>query len=520
MDQFVEFSIEDVDFTTDRAKDIFDSIILDDVLEDMGIQTVQKRTNACYNCGSLDFIEDTINGMIVCPCGQVIDDIIEMDAEGFNNDDGMHSRCTMVHNKLLPQSSLGTSVNVSGKLRKLQIWCSMPYRERSNNLVYKQIDEVCDLRRIPKIASYDAKLICKKVNSKQHVKNGNIGKTIITRGRNRSGIIAGALLIACRKNNVTRSSREMATYFGIEEADVNKGQSKVMMMLRGDPVIRDFGTTNVSDFIERKCIEMRIRNAYVGKAVTISKNIEKLGMASNHTPYAVAAASILLMADIEGLTHITKKMLSRHFSSLTDVTIGKTYNEFQHRREILVSDAITDNIMKRINEKRKHRTITKEVAQKMRDFGVSTDKYIIEGEEHLFDQSKAVASDDDNETEDSSHTNYTDCTNDADITKRHDGDDEFTIEDMRDIVREIKQQLDAEQYADAEQYQQYLEESRESREMVIEYILDYPETLSIEDFDREFFKNVICDGSDKLDEIAALIKAAKPKITKKTKVSL
>jgi hypothetical protein len=138
----------------------FENTSLDDLLEDLGFIVFNKREDMCNNCGSdkTNSVSDSTKGIILCYCGQVIDYIIDNSAEKRYNDEGT-ARCAVMHNTLLPQSSLGTSVHVSGKLRKLQTWCAMPYKERSNNILYKKIDAICDENKILKMVEFDAKLI-------------------------------------------------------------------------------------------------------------------------------------------------------------------------------------------------------------------------------------------------------------------------------------------------------------------------------------------------------------------------
>ena len=473
----------------------FQDMTFDNILEGIGIMIESKTDNSCPGCGSFDFVEDSARGMIVCKCGQVIDDIIDDGAEKrFYDDEDGPARCAVPHNKLLPQSSLGTTVNVSGKLRKLQTWCAMPYKERSNNILYKRIDAICTEFKIPGMVKYDAQLICMKVSIKEHSTGDNAGKPIITRGRNRAGIVAGCLYIACRKNRkYARSAREIADYFNINEANINKGVSAIQSILKDDPIIKDIGTCNVTDFIKRKCDEIRIRNVNALKAMTIGNNIERLGIASNHTTYALAAASILLMADIDGLTHITKKFLSEYFSKLTDVTIGKTYNQVQNLREILISDAITVEILRRINLKRKRRVITKEVAQKMRDFDVDTSKYIIEGEEN-----NSVGTTTNNlELSDKLTDEDTDSINDSPHQIINEYDFDITMDDICELVLEIRSEMESAQMKTGEEREILEAELLEKRNMVIQFVKEYPETLDQKGIDVDFFLNEFCTIQDR-----------------------
>jgi len=485
----------------------FNSMAFDDMLDEIGVTIERVDPNSCFNCGSTKFVEDFTRGIVVCGCGQVVDSLINYENEKtFFEDDEGKARCSIMHNKLLPQSSMGTALNIKGKLRKLQIWCSMPYKERSNNILYKKIDAVCSTYKIPQTVKYDAQVICQKVSNRLHTKGFNKGKPIITRGRNREGIVGGSLYISCRKNGCARSAREISEYFGIEEADINKGVSAIVCILKGDPIVRDIGTSKVTDFIKRKCDELRIKNIDAVTAITIGRNLDRLGLASNHTTYALAAGAILLMADINKIEHIDKNVLSEHFSQLTSVTIGKTYNQIQNKRDILVDDVITTDIVRRIKEKRKIRTISKEVYTKMVEFNVDTSKYVVEGEQikqkpQIMSKVKSTVDDDDDNADltdtDSDRTDHTDHTDHT----IHIVADQLGPEDIRDIITIIKEQTSRLELSrstmDGTEYAEYANSISMYKAMIIEYIEEYPETLKLEGIDRGYFLKKICTVSQK-----------------------
>jgi hypothetical protein len=81
---------------------------------------------------------------------------------------------------------------------------------------------------------------------------------------------------------------------------------------------------------------------YILKAINISKNIEKLDFVSTHTPYSVAAASILLMANTNNLDCINKKKISMLFE-ISEVTLNKTYKKLEEYKSIILNNDTTNN---------------------------------------------------------------------------------------------------------------------------------------------------------------------------------
>lgn len=346
------------------------------------------KKHGCTECGSTDFIEDYAKGMIFCSCGNVIETTLfdsGVERRNYDGEDTDMFKGGMVYNKLLPQSSLGTRVTARGRIKKLHIWVAMPYKERSDNIMFKRIHAVCQKHNIYKKIEDDAKIMCKRMSGTTHKTGKNKGKPIITRGFNRSGIVAACLFIACRRNDETRSVKEIAHYFEITEKDVNKGIRSLLAILDDDEIVKDIGTSKVVHFIRRKCDELHIQKKYTDEAYTIANNIDKLNVGSNHTTYSLAAASIMLTAEIYKLNNITKKQLSQTFCGLSDVTIGKTYNQIKDLRDILTNNRLVEEIKQEILKQKNKKIITQEVYDKMIQMGIDTSKYVLKGHENEYD---------------------------------------------------------------------------------------------------------------------------------------
>lgn len=331
----------------------------------------------CTYCNNTTFIEDYINGIITCICGQIIDYIIDNREEIHINNDNT-SKDRLCYNRLLPQSSLCTSFNTYGKLRKLHIWSFMPYKERDDNLMYKRIHNVCYTYKIAKKLNEDAKILYKTISASVHKSGKNKGKPIITRGFNRAGIVAGCVFIVCKQNDDTRSIKEIAHYFNISEKDVNKGLRSMQRILNDNTISKDIYSSKVIHFIKRKCDELHIKNTHSDIAHTMAVNIDKLNIASNHTSYSLAAACILLMVNITNYNTINKKMISSVFLGLSDVTISKTYSQIKILKNILISDSLVNKIIDEIKNQNKKYIITQTIYDQMVRFNVDVSKYTVD----------------------------------------------------------------------------------------------------------------------------------------------
>jgi len=338
---------------------------------------INKRTENCTSCGSSKIMNDTTNGIIVCTdCGQVLDDLLDYNPEWkhYEDDDKNNGRCGVPINKLLPQSSLGTSIAGNGltRLKMIHSWNAMPYRERSLNYVFKSIQEKCAKNKILKCVELDAQIMYKTVSECKHLKGKNKGKYVITRGVNRVSIIAACVFFACRRKSVTRTPKEIADIFKISCMEMNRGCKNFLKMIKIKKFDLHMGTCSAEHFVRRYCNQLHIKTHYADEAVKLSQNIEKLNIASAHTPYSIAAACILLMANINKLLSITKKKLSQQFN-VSEVTIAKTYKKIEPYRDIIVDTTATEKIWKKVDSQKDSYNVSPEMLERMKKFGLAPD---------------------------------------------------------------------------------------------------------------------------------------------------
>jgi len=333
--------------------------------------------DACPNCSVNDSVfEDVELGIIICKnCGQVIDNLMDSGPEWRNYEDGGKkdaSRCSIPVNKLLPQSSLGTSMagNCKSRMRTIQMWSRIPYRERSLNNVFKIIQEKCLQGNILKCIEDDAKILYKKISECKHVKGRNKGKFIIIRGKNRKSLIAACLFFACRKNNKTRSPKEIADLFDLKYTEINKGCKNFLKFMKLRKMDLGIGISQPEHFVIRFCNELRIKTQYIDQAVKIAQNITKLNVASVHTPFSTAISSILLMAEINNLKIITKKKLALKFK-VSEVTITKTYKKLEQYKKILLDDKLIDTLIVQIKKSKENEAIPSNVLERFKKFNIT-----------------------------------------------------------------------------------------------------------------------------------------------------
>uniref|UniRef100_A0A6C0EDD5 Transcription initiation factor IIB n=1 Tax=viral metagenome TaxID=1070528 RepID=A0A6C0EDD5_9ZZZZ len=369
----------DLDIDNISIDEYFDGI---DFNEKVNTTTEFKNLNnfddkTCEHCGSSDLIDN--EGSIICTkCARVQDNVIDYNPEWRDYDDGKPSmnRCSQVTNVLLPQSSLGLKFVApqGSNLQRIHIWNAMPYKERSLNNVFKIITKVCTENNIKKNVQDDAKIIYKIAND---CKDMSDKKVVITRGKNRKGIIAAAVLLACKRNNQTLSPKEIASIFDLKHSEISRGDRNLRELLQQKKFNTNFNATKPEHFVFRYCDSHvpKLKNEYTEQAVKIAKNIERLNIASDHTPFSVAAASVLIMSELNGITKIlTKKMLAERFN-VSEVTIGKIYKKLSKYKHLLQDDVAVDGLLEKINNIQKTSSIIDDqIKERMKKFGLSVDE--------------------------------------------------------------------------------------------------------------------------------------------------
>jgi transcription initiation factor TFIIIB Brf1 subunit/transcription initiation factor TFIIB len=225
----------------------------------------------------------------------------------------------------------------------------MVYKERSLNVVFEQITQICSKNNIPKIIVDTAKILYKKISDCKHKNGNNIDKQIIIRGENRISIIAACLFRACEMNKNPRNVKEIAEMFGLEEKKVTRGKKqfdKIMKNVDDNSLRLDQMKTNTpEDFIRRHASKLKISKNNTDIAVRIAHNCCKMKLASDHNPQSIAAGSVLLMVNYRDLD-IEKKRIAKLFGT-SDVTVSKIYNKIAPFVDALVDDDATNHIIEK-----------------------------------------------------------------------------------------------------------------------------------------------------------------------------
>ena len=241
----------------------------------------------------------------------------------------------MIVNEFLPKSSLGSVIKNSSigsknwynmnKMRRYHQWNAMPYKERSLYNDFQKLQSKAKVAGIPTSIIQEAKKYYKFIT-----------ETKISRGANRSALIASSVYEACKKNNVPRSAKEIAEIYGIKRSDMTKGCKsflEIMSMGKNKTNYYKMKATSALDFIGRYCSNMEMSNELTKLCFEITKRAIDSNIADDNTPPSIAAGCIYLVISVT-LQSISKNEVS-NACNVSEVTISKCYKKLYKYRHYL-----------------------------------------------------------------------------------------------------------------------------------------------------------------------------------------
>ncbi len=331
----------------------------------------------CSRCNSSEFVEDYSLGIVVCNCGEVINNLYDYSPDNKSYDDDSKQetkRYNKVTNELLPLSSLGTKLpyNIRGNLQKLQNWGAMPYRERSLYNDFKLINEKCEKLNLSKNIQQSANIFYAAAKSCKHQSGDNAGKHIITRGKNNKGIQGGSIWIACKKNNIPISTKDIAELCGLTIKELNKGIRSLIKLLGIKNMPVQINVIGSEEYVRKYCTEMNIKDEYTNQAIKIARNIDKLNIITEHTQFSIAATSVLIMAELNSITSMTKKSLKTMFG-VSNVTISKAYKKLEKIKHLLIDDDKIGKLVDKLNKLNEETQLSDDIIKRMNKFGINND---------------------------------------------------------------------------------------------------------------------------------------------------
>lgn len=283
-----------------------------------------KHNPHCIECGSFNLIKD--HGHSICrECGTDLGPVLQSDEGSMYHDSdksGTTHRLSGGTNSLLQKSSLGTSIGGGSyrfqSMMRYHRYNSMPYKERSQWKVFKQIKTICEEAFIPKSISDEAQRLYKKIS-----------ESCNTRGKHRQGLIASCLFYACKYEGVPRTSKEIANLFHVEYQDLTKAMKKFRELIHSTKDQSSISTA--LDYVPRFCDTIGFTREQLQIAECMVAKCYILNILPECTSISLAATIMYCLNEL--IVHnknITKTNISK-LCGLSEVTILKCYRKLQQQ---------------------------------------------------------------------------------------------------------------------------------------------------------------------------------------------
>jgi transcription initiation factor TFIIB len=320
---------------TEDMWSILNSFKINDDIDNSSIIVCQhdlsgRDGRVCLHCHSDDIILE--EAIYTCrECGSINDRYIDMTAEWrfYGSEDSKTvdpTRCGLPQSHLMPESGLGSIIGRNVKesyemklIRKYHMWNSMSYKERSLYNIFDNITVNAINNGIATSIIEEAKMFYKKVSESK-----------ISRGENRSGLIASSIYMSCKSNKVPRSTKEIAKIFNLKTKTMTKGCKKFQDVMK-----MNMESTCADDFIQRFCSKLGLDNEIRELCQDIVQKADELCIVSENTPPSISAGSIYLCNVVCGLGISKKDMATA--CELSQVTLSKCYKKLYDHRSMLFS---------------------------------------------------------------------------------------------------------------------------------------------------------------------------------------
>lgn len=302
----------------------------------------------CFLCKSETLVIQSNDGYIVCDsCGAVNTQLIDKQQDqntALAEGSGI--------NMYLPKSSLGTSITGGRhmKLRLVNDWWKWVYKEKTFYDDKRIIETLSRTAGLTQAVIDNSLNLYKRLSETRHHQGKNTGKYVIIRGVNRRAIMAASVYYGARLQRQPKSPKEIADMFDLEIGQMTRGCKKFTDMVDLTSLMKSTEKNDVYNYVQSYCYRANLGLDYANKALEIVRNMQKLQLATNHQPPAVAATTLLLVQEFYGQRNspVVKKSEMAEIFKVSEVTITKTFKEVYPWSRILTNSEIVDEYMKEI----------------------------------------------------------------------------------------------------------------------------------------------------------------------------
>lgn len=269
-------------------------------------------------------IEDYRAGDQICPeCGLVVGDrVIDVGTEWrtFSNEKANSDPCRVgaAENPLLNGSDLTTVIGpaVGGSSSGANGYQNRRSTNSSDRVLikaFREINNMADRINLPKTIVDHANIIFKQLHE---------GKNL--RGRSNDASAAACVYVACRKEGVPRTFKEICAVSKTSKKEIGRSFKLVLKALE-----TSVGVITTGDFMSRFCSNLGLPASVQKAATHIARIAVDLDIVPGRSPISVAAAAIYMASQASEHKKTHKEI--GDVAGTADVTIRQSYKLMQPR---------------------------------------------------------------------------------------------------------------------------------------------------------------------------------------------
>ncbi|CCD74279.1 Transcription initiation factor IIB [Caenorhabditis elegans] len=264
-------------------------------------------------------IEDHRAGDLVCPaCGLVVGDrLVDVGTEwrSFSNERSGNdpSRVGAPENPLLSGGDLSTTIAVGfggsdsdNSLANAQRK-SMNNTDRQMTAAMSLIREMSERIHLPRNIQDSASRIFKDVLESKAL-----------RGKNNEAQAAACLYIACRKDGVPRTFKEICAVSRVSKKEIGRCFKIIVRSLE-----TNLEQITSADFMSRFCGNLSLPNSIQAAATRIAKCAVDMDLVAGRTPISIAAAAIYMASQASAEKRSAKEI--GDVAGAAEITVRQTY---------------------------------------------------------------------------------------------------------------------------------------------------------------------------------------------------
>ncbi|GMT10765.1 hypothetical protein PFISCL1PPCAC_2062, partial [Pristionchus fissidentatus] len=274
---------------------------------------------SCPNHPGAHLVEDHRAGDVICPeCGLVVGDrLVDVGTEwrSFSNErSGTDpSRVGAPENPLLGSSDLSTSIAVGFGSSEGDQSLANAQRKSMNNLDRQMTQAMSVIREMSERIH-----LAKSIQDQAARTFRDVLDTKVLKGKNSEAQAAACLYIACRKEGVPRTFKEICAVSRVSKKDIGKCFKLILKSLE-----TNLEQITSADFMSRFCGNLDLPNMIQAAATRIAKKAVELDLVAGRSPISIAAAAIYMASQASA----TKKSAREigEIAGAAEVTVKQTY---------------------------------------------------------------------------------------------------------------------------------------------------------------------------------------------------